>query len=84
MVTSLLERGSEEAAMWVVKQNAQFLNILYKIYQKVKKEIYFLGGCRKTSICCVALILRHCLAALGQASVLHSTPHSSGFRAPCI
>jgi hypothetical protein len=36
-----------------------------------------LGGCRKTPICCVTLIPRHC-------GVLLRTPHSSGFRKPCI
>jgi hypothetical protein len=36
-----------------------------------------LGGCWKTRICGVALILRHC-------DVRSCTPHSSEFRAPCI
>ena len=36
-----------------------------------------LTGCSKKPICCVSLILRRC-------GVPPSTPHSSGFREPCI
>lgn len=43
----------------------------------LKGAIQPLAGCRKTPICGVALVLRHC-------GVLNGTPHSSGFRAPCI
>ena len=42
-----------------------------------ENKILDLVGWRKTSICVVVLILRHC-------DVRKSTPHSSGFRAPCI
>ena len=34
------------------------------------KGFYLLGGCRKTSICCVTLILRHCSVLLKYASFL--------------
>jgi dinuclear metal center YbgI/SA1388 family protein len=37
----------------------------------------FLSGCRKTPICCVIVIPRHC-------DVLSGTPHSAGFREPWI
>jgi hypothetical protein len=57
---------------------------LYTFESNKERQFYYppnesksLAGCSKTPICGVVLILRRC-------SVHPSTPHSSGFRAPCI
>ena len=61
------EGGREEIVKYISSVEALFTKTeLMEAYRKARGVL----GCRKTPICCVALILRHC-------DVLKSTPHSS-------